>query len=81
MPKHSTEHLTDEVERLRHTLLWLIEAHAGAVEAPCSTCAHDAFDHADEEGVVGGCYFPQHRRLDKNGTQAPHVLCECERFT
>ena len=81
MPKHTIERLTDEVEGLRQTLVWLIEAHAGEPPAPCATCGHDAFDHANEEGTVGPCYFPRFRRLTKGNAEAPLTLCRCQALT
>ena len=80
VPKHSIEHLTDEVEGLRRTLVWLIETQTGEPEAPCATCGHDAFDHADDEGAVGPCYFPRWRHLGKSGA-APLTLCRCQALT
>jgi hypothetical protein len=68
-------------EEVRHTLLWLCEGWANAVDeinlfqhAPCATCGHDRRDH-----VVAGdadnpspwpCNFPHSRG-------APAILCYC----
>lgn len=84
-PKHSTEHLTDEVEALRQTLVWLIETQVEEPQVPCSTCGHDIFDHTDEEAHEGACGFPRGRSVtwaDDVSYPAPNaVLCRCQRFS
>lgn len=73
----------NEVERLRQTLVWLIESQTGEPQVPCSTCGHDIFDHVDEEGTnsEGACYFPKLRQIGHAHLSAPHVLCRCQAFT
>jgi hypothetical protein len=69
-PKYSTERLTDDVEQLRLSLLWLIERSMEA-HVPCDNCGHDITDHVDDEGQL--CLFPATRG-------APFVLCRCIQY-
>ena len=86
MPKYSTERLSETVEALRQTLVWLIETQIGEPMMPCSTCGHDVTDHAydDVVGGVGACGFPRLRSVtwaDDVSYPAPDVaLCRCTGF-
>ena len=80
--KHSTEHLTNEVEQLRHVVLWLAAQLHGPVvngvynpQLACFTCGHDITDHdSPNDEVSSPCLFPA-------SLGAPSRLCRCERFS
>jgi len=90
VPKHPISLLPDEVERLRQSLVWLIETQVGDPVVPCGSCGHDIYDHADDgteienTGTEGPCHFPRGRFVryaDNTSEPAPNiVLCRCGKF-